>query len=180
MKNRFRSQIRNAETNPPKFVSFEDYVKAKRQSRNSSATKKVTPQREAAKPLSTTAGVVPETKKVTDLDLKEIEAKRKEALSSISTKEAKEIGKWGEAKQMEKTVRETHRRERAPRRERERVDTRNLKTMEDAGLTSTQPLTLNSLQKVEKPASSVTSSRQAKVIDVSADVLKKGESVIRM
>ena len=172
MKNRFRSQIRNAELNPPKFVSFEDYVKAKRQSRNSAAAKKAP--REAVKPLSATAGVVPEVKKVTDLDLKDIEAKRKEALSGISTKEAKEIGKWGEAKQMEKTVKEAPRRERAPRRDRERVDTRNLKTMEDAGLTSTQPLTLSSLQKAEKPVSSITSSKQAKIIDVSADVLKKG------
>ena len=173
MKNRFRSQIRNAELNPPKFVSFEDYVEAKRQSRNSAAAKKATPPRETGKPLSATA-VVPEVKKVTDLDLKDIEAKRKEALSGISTKEAKEIGKWGEAKQMEKTVKEAPRRERAPRRDRERVDTRNLKTMEDAGLTSTQPLTLSSLQKAEKPVSSITSSKQAKIIDVSADVLKKG------
>ena len=75
---------------------------------------------------------------------------------------------------MEKTVKEAPRRERAPRRDRERVDTRNLKTMEDAGLTSTQPLTLSSLQKAEKPVSSITSSKQAKIIDVSADVLKKG------
>ena len=175
MKNRFRSQIRNAASNPPKFISFEDFVKQKRQSHNPSSTKKTAPQKDAStNTVSPTAGVVPETKKVTDLDLKEIEAKRKEVLGAISSEEVKEIGTWGSVKQMDKTIKEPVRRERPPRRGQPRQDTRNLKTMEESGLNATQPLTLRNVQTVEKDTPTTQSSKQAKILDLSADENSKG------
>ena len=183
MKNRFRSQIRNAASNPPKFISFEDFVKQKRQSRNPSSSKaapqkdastKTIPQKDASmKTGSPTAGVVPETKKVTDLDLKAIEAKRKEALGTLSSEEMKEIGTWGSVKQMDKTIREPVRRER-PRRGQPRQDTRNLKTMEESGLNVAQPLTLRNVQIVEKVAPTMQSLKQAKIVDLSADENSRG------
>ena len=86
MKNRIRSTIRNAESHPPKFVSFEEFVKMKRRG--------ITPSyQQSTTPVSTQ----PEVKKIEDLDLTDIQGKRKEALAGVDVKEA---GKWGSNKQV--------------------------------------------------------------------------------
>lgn len=86
MKNRIRSTVRNAESHPPKFVSFEEFVKMKRRGVSPSYQQSTTP-----------VSVQPEVKKIEDLDLTDIEGKRKEALAGV---EVKEVGKWGTFKQV--------------------------------------------------------------------------------
>ena len=83
MKNRFRATIRNVESHPPKFISFEEFVKLKKRGI-------------APKPVP----VQLETKKIEDLDLKEIEGRRKEALGTMEAEEIKDMGKWGSSKQV--------------------------------------------------------------------------------
>lgn len=86
MKNRIRNTIRNAESHPPKFISFEDFVKMKRRGVSPSYQPAVTP-----------AVNQPEIKKIEELDLTNIEGKRKEALAGVDVKEA---GKWGSNRQV--------------------------------------------------------------------------------
>ena len=90
MKNRFRATIRNVESHPPKFISFEEFVKLKKRG--------IAPRtiQEEPKPVP----VQSETKKIEDLDLKEIEGRRKEALGTMEAEEIKDMGKWGSSKQV--------------------------------------------------------------------------------
>lgn len=86
MKNRIRSTVRNAESHPPKFVSFEEFVKMKRRG--------ITPSYQQS---TTSVSTQLEVKKIEDLDLTDIQGKRKEALAGVDVKEA---GKWGSNKQV--------------------------------------------------------------------------------
>lgn len=90
MKNRFRATIRNVESHPPKFISFEEFVKLKKRG---IAPKTI---QEEPKPTPSQS----ETKKIEDLDLKEIEGRRKEALGTMEAEEIKDMGKWGSSKQV--------------------------------------------------------------------------------
>ena len=124
MKNRFRSNVRKNGGNPPQFISFEDFVKKKHRMPQIRS--------EANTSASSTAGVLPAMNKVEDLDLSEIQNRRKEALGDINKLEVKDMGKWGSSKQIEKTTNETPRREKI--RSEPRREVRRTKTMGDAGL----------------------------------------------
>lgn len=100
MKNRYRSSIRDASLNPPKFISFADFVKQ----RHAPVAKKPGKEKVIQKPLSETAGVLPEMKKLEDLDLSAITDLRKEALNGIDQSSIKEMGKWGSNKMGEKVA----------------------------------------------------------------------------
>lgn len=100
MKNRYRSGIRDASLNPPKFISFVDFVKQ----RHAPVSKKPTKEKGTQKPTSETAGVLPEMKKLEDLDLSAITDLRKEALNGIDQSSLKEMGKWGSNKMNDKVV----------------------------------------------------------------------------
>ena len=95
MKNRYRRTIRDASLSPPKFISFADFIKQRRKPVAKKESKPV-------KPTSSTAGVLPEMKKLEDLDLEKITDLRKEALNGIDSTAIKEMGKWGSTKTSEK------------------------------------------------------------------------------
>lgn len=106
MKNKYRQAIRDASLSPPKFISFTDYIK---QRKKPAETKPSQPQKPAEtkpsqpqKPVSGTAGVLPEMKKLEELDLEKITDLRKEALDGIDPDQIKEMGKWGSSKSNEK------------------------------------------------------------------------------
>ncbi|KNB46360.1 hypothetical protein JH06_0142 [Blastocystis sp. subtype 4] len=100
MKNRIRSTVRNAESHPPKFVSFEEFVKMKRRG--------ITPSYQQS---TTSVSTQLEVKKIEDLDLTDIQGKRKEALAGVDVKEA---GKWGSNKQSELANKTTESRTKHP------------------------------------------------------------------
>ena len=155
MKNRFRSNVRKNGGNPPQFISFEDFVKKKhrmpqiRSETNTSA--------------SSTAGVLPAMNKVEDLDLSEIQNRRKEALGDINKLEVKDMGKWGSSKQIEKTTNETPRREKI--RSEPRREVRRTKTMGDAGLSVASRGVTNTLQ-TQTASVKIESTYEAKIIDM--------------
>lgn len=111
MKNRYRSAIRNKDIHPPKFVSFEEYVKQKRRG-DSKSSKQFTQSVQQPQPVksstsastpasgSKTAGKQLDIKKVEDLDLQSIESKRKEVLGDLVSGNVKEMAKWGTTQQV--------------------------------------------------------------------------------
>lgn len=109
MKNRYRSAIRNKDIHPPKFVSFEEYVKQKRRGDSKSSKQSAQQQQQPTKsstsastPVSgsKTAGKQLDIKTVEDLDLQSIESKRKEVLGDLVSGSVKEMAKWGTTQQV--------------------------------------------------------------------------------
>ena len=162
-RNRFRSKVCKASGKPPKFISFEDFVKQKHrkaqpQSSSSSST--------SASTTKGSAGQIPAVKKVEDLDLTAIEDRRKKDLGDRSQASVKELGVWGSSKQLDKPVSDPSRRERpvVERREhRERRETPATQTLGDAGLS----LSSKSVPLAAKPSVKIDSVCSAKVIDLS-------------
>lgn len=103
MKNRHRSNLRNKDIHPPKFVSFEEYVKQKkrvdsRTEKSGSSSKTVNTSTSTS--TSTTAGKQLDIKAIEDLDLHSIESKRKEVLGDLVSGNVKELAKWGTTQQV--------------------------------------------------------------------------------
>lgn len=99
MQNRYRRNIRDASLNPPKFISFADFISQRRK-----PVSKPSNAKQPSKPVSQTAGVLPEVKKVEELDLGKITDLRKEALQGIDGSSVREMGKWGSNKLVEKAT----------------------------------------------------------------------------
>ena len=99
MKNRHRSNIRNKDINPPKFVSFEEYVKQKKRV-DSRIDKSGSTPKSTNVPASATAGKQLDIKAIEDLDLHSIESKRKEVLGDLVGGSVKELAKWGTTQQV--------------------------------------------------------------------------------
>ena len=110
MKNRHRSNIRNKDIHPPKFVSFEEYVKQKKRvdsrTEKSSSTSKTTnsssssSSSSSSNTSSSTAGKQLDIKTLEDLDLHSIENNRKEVLGDLVSGNVKELAKWGTTQQV--------------------------------------------------------------------------------
>lgn len=129
-RNRFRSQVCKASGNPPKFISFEDFVKQKHR-------KAQPPVASTSSTVKGSAGQIPTVNKVEDLDLTAIEDRRKKELGDLSGSSVKGLGVWGSSKQLEKPITNPARRERPPverHERRERRETPATQTMGDAGL----------------------------------------------
>ena len=90
-RNRYRKALRNASLQPPKFISFADYV----QQRHNTRVKKGSTETPKKMNVSETAGKAPEMNKLEDLDLSHISDLRKEALEGLDMSSLKEMGKWG-------------------------------------------------------------------------------------
>ena len=90
-RNRYRKALRNASLQPPKFISFADYV----QQRHNTRIKKGSTETPKKMNVSETAGKAPEMNKLEDLDLSHISDLRKEALEGLDMSSLKEMGKWG-------------------------------------------------------------------------------------
>ena len=90
-RNRYRKALRNASLQPPKFISFADYV----QQRHNTRVKKGSTETPKKMNVSETAGKAPEMNKLEDLDLSHISDLRKEALEGLDMDSLKEMGKWG-------------------------------------------------------------------------------------
>ena len=105
MKNRHRSNIRNKDIHPPKFVSFEEYVKQKkrvdsRTEKSSSTSKTTNSSSSSSNTSSSTARKQLDIKTLEDLDLHSIENKRKEVLGDLVSGNVKELAKWGTTQQV--------------------------------------------------------------------------------
>ncbi|CBK22747.2 uncharacterized protein [Blastocystis hominis] len=159
-RNRFRSKVCKASGKPPKFISFEDFVKQKHRKAQPESTSI------SASTTKGSAGQIPAVKKVEDLDLTAIEDRRKKDLGDRSQASVKELGVWGSSKQLDKPVSDPSRRERpvVERREhRERRETPATQTLGDAGLS----LSSKSVPSAAKPSVKIDSVCSAKVIDLS-------------
>ena len=107
MKNRHRSNLRNKDIHPPKFVSFEEYVKQKKRvdlrtekASSTSKTGNTSTCTRTSTSTSTTAGKQLDIKAIEDLDLHSIENKRKEVLGDLVSGNVKELAKWGTTQQV--------------------------------------------------------------------------------
>lgn len=163
-RNRFRSKVCKASGKPPKFISFEDFVKQKH--RKAQPQPSSAPSTASASTTKGSAGQIPAVKKVEDLDLTAIEDRRKKDLGDLNQSNVKELGVWGSSKQLDKPVSDPSRRERPPverREHRERRETPATRTLGDAGLS----LSSKGVSSSVKPSVKIDSVCAAKLIDLS-------------